>query len=219
MNSVVLSKTYLAPPVCEKEILRYAGCKDADSTTLKLLQECVDIALQRAVYRVCYRQLDIKINDDVCDFGAFSFKSKNLAKNLDGCEKAVVFGATVGIEFDRLIAKYSHIAPSKALMLQAFGAERIEALCDTFCKDIAEQYGTNVKPRFSAGYGDLPLSCQNEIFSVLECEKRIGLTLNSSMIMSPSKSVTAIIGLGGEPADKDKCGICNIKNCTMKGTI
>ena len=104
-------------------------------------------------------------------------------------------GATVGIALDRLIAKYSRISPAKALLLQALGAERIEALCDTFCDDIQKAHKIALKPRFSAGYGDLPLDTQNSIFGLLNLPKNIGLTLNDSMLMSPSKSVTAFIGI------------------------
>jgi len=55
-----------------------------------------------------------------------------------------------------------------------------------------------LKPRFSPGYGDLPLETQREIFDVLDCSRRIGLMLNDSLLMSPTKSVTAFVGVGGE---------------------
>ena len=82
--------------------------------------------------------------------------------------------------------------------MQAIGAERIEALCDSLCEELKSSLkteGKTSKPRFSPGYGDLPLSFQKDVFRVLEPEKRIGLTLNASLLMSPTKSVTAIIGI------------------------
>lgn len=33
------------------------------------------------------------------------------------------------------------------------------------------------------------------IFSLLDCPKRIGVTLGDTLLMSPSKSVTAFIGI------------------------
>jgi cobalamin-dependent methionine synthase I len=78
--------------------------------------------------------------------------------------------------------------------MQAIGAERIEALCDVVCAELKEIYGS-VGDRFSPGYGDFSLTAQRDIFTMLGCEKRIGLTLNDSLLMSPTKSVTAIIGL------------------------
>ena len=56
--------------------------------------------------------------------------------------------------------------------------------------------GLAVRPRFSPGYGDLPLALQREVFAALDCPRRIGLTLSDSLLMSPTKSVTALIGAG-----------------------
>ena len=183
-------------PVNRKEILRYAGCKTADENVLKLLEEALAEALPTLTFKVCFTELSVKSNGSTCSFGAFSVCSKDLAKNLAGCEKALVFGATLGVGIDRLIAKYAKISPSKALILQAVGAERIEALCDTFCKQTEIEKGITLKPRFSPGYGDLSLSVQADIINLLEAPKRIGLTLNNSLLMSPAKSVTAFVGVG-----------------------
>ena len=71
----------------------------------------------------------------------------------------------------------------------------------------------SIRPRFSAGYGDLDVSFQKEIFGVLDCHKKIGLTLNDSMLMSPTKSVTAIVGIGPERKHQSKCENCNVKDC------
>ena len=83
-------------------------------------------------------------------------------------------------------------------MLQAIGAERIESLCNIFNTELATKMNSQDKklaPRFSPGYGDLPLEIQSDIFRVLNCSTKIGLTLNKSLLMTPTKSVTAIIGI------------------------
>lgn len=198
MNSVILSKAYKSPPFCEREILRYAGCKGADETITALLSECINEIKDKLTYKVCYCELPLKTNGNVCDFEVFSLSSEKLSLNLKECDKTILFAATVGIEIDRLIAKYGILSPAKALLFQAIGAERIETLCDTFCNDIKKEYNTALKPRFSPGYGDLPLLAQKDIFSILDCERKIGLTLNNSLLMSPSKSVTAFIGLAAK---------------------
>ena len=85
----------------------------------------------------------------------------------------------------------------KALLIQAIGAERIEALCDEFCRETSEaleKNGFSVKKRISPGYGKFPLSAQKTLFSFMDFRGKIGLTLNESLIMSPTKSVTAIFG-------------------------
>lgn len=218
MNGVILSKSYKDLPFCQREIMRYAGCKSADETLTDLYRECVCEAEKVLSYNVCYRTLEIKTDGDLCDFSLFSLHSHKLAQNLKDCKSVILFAATVGVGIDRLIAKFARLSPSKALMLQAIGAAQTEVLCDAFSADIAKEYSTSLRPRFSPGYADLPLSAQREIFAVLDCERKIGLTLNDSMLMSPTKSVTAFMGLiEGEQTAINKCILCDKTDCKFRG--
>lgn len=193
----VITKTYQAPDVNVREALRYAGCSGENDEILELFHSCVDEAESLLKYNVCYCVLDAKIRGNICDFGLFSVQSEKLAKNLSCCERVLLFCVTVGTALDRLIAKYVQLSPSRAVMLQALGTERVESLCDTFCEDFGVENSVVLKPRFSPGYGDLSLDTQKDIFSVLNCPKNIGVYLNDSLLMSPSKSVTAFAGIGG----------------------
>ena len=189
----VFVRSYPSPEYNKKEILRYAGVEGDAPELDGILSECIREARDRLIYKVCYAEFPIIRQGDALDLGFSSVSSKALQKNLEGCDKIILFAATVGIDIDRLIAKYSVTSPSKALMFQAVGAERIESLCDIFCEDIAR--GRAFRPRFSAGYGDLPIELQMDIFRALDCSRKIGLTLNESLLMSPTKSVTAIVGV------------------------
>lgn len=192
INQVVITKTFEQPEIDIDEILRYAGCKNADNSMLSLVCDCLSEIKGELSYRLCYTTLDVNIIGDKCDFKCFSFNSNSLSKNLQQCDKAILFAATLGTSIDRVILKYSRIAPSRAVIFQAIAAERIEALCDAFCKEFE-----NAARRFSPGYGDLPITVQKDIFKLLNCHKNIGLTLNDSMLMSPTKSVTAFVGIKG----------------------
>ena len=59
----------------------------------------------------------------------------------------------------------------------------------------------------------LCVKIQKDIFSVLNPEKRIGLTLRDSFIMSPSKSVTAFVGFGCGKEKTPGCAACNKADC------
>lgn len=180
------------------EIFRYAGVKEADSLMNELLEQCLDECKDCFSYSVCYTELPVSFNGELTCFGGIKTSSKSLRAALNGCEGVVVFAATVGIGIDRLIKKYSLVSSSKAVMLQAIGAERIESLCDCFCDDLRSEFsekGFSLRPRFSAGYGDFSLEFQKDIFDLLDNGRRIGLCLNSGMLMSPTKSVTAVIGI------------------------
>lgn len=190
---MVLTKSYSDIPVNIREVLRYAKAPGEDS--LPGLQACIKECEKETSMKVCYDVLPITVTEAGVDFGFAYADSALLAKNLSGCESALVFAATAGIRLDRIIEKYNRISPSKALICNSYGAERVESLCDRFCKEIKEESGMGSRPRFSPGYGDLPLDFQREIFRYLSPEKNAGITLNDSLLMSPSKSVTAIMGL------------------------
>lgn len=194
----VITKTYPAPTVDKKAVMRYAAAKEFDAETEKLYFDCLDTCLINTVYRVCYRELPVVFYDNAVRIGDAEIRSKDLKKSLETCHSAVVFAATVGLEYDRLIKGYGRHNAAKALIFQAIGTERVEALCDAFCSDIANEKlatGDTTTPRFSPGYGDLPLNIQKKIFELLNCESNIGVFLNESLLMTPSKSVTAIIGI------------------------
>lgn len=189
--SRVTVKSYQAPQINKKEILRYAGMKGDNVEVLSLIDECLNEIDGKLSYNVCYAELSLEKNVELC---RIIKNSSALTKCLTGAKRVIIFVATIGIEVDRLIKKYGVTSPVKAVLFQAIGAERIESLCNAFCLDIKDIYG-NVAPRFSAGYGDFSLDAQTEIFKILNPEKHIGVTLLDSKIMLPTKSVTAVVGV------------------------
>lgn len=193
MLDKVLVNAYLPPAFDKKEILRYAKCQEGDEGVERLLHECLQECENAFSYRVCYR-----IFQTETFLEKFGGNSKSLQKNLDGCTYAVAFAATVGISIDRLITKYANISTVKSLLFQAIGAERIESLCDVFCEDIKKkgvEKGYESRPRFSPGYGDFSLQEQGAFLQVLNAFKMLGLSLTDSLLMTPTKSVTAVVGL------------------------
>lgn len=196
MENIIYEKSYPFIPVNVNEVYRYAGMGEITPELKTLVEECINEYKEIFSYRLCYGVCDISVNEDEIDFGFCRVNSKTLIHNLKDCSKAVIFAATVGIEVDRLIARLGAVSPSKAVIVQAFGAERIEALCDIFNNELKETHVT--RPRFSPGYGDFPLEFQKDIFNLLSPNKRIGLTLNNSLLMSPTKSVTAVVGIVDE---------------------
>jgi cobalamin-dependent methionine synthase I len=58
-----------------------------------------------------------------------------------------------------------------------------------------DSYPSKLRPRFSPGFGDLPLSLQPEILAITNARKNLSITLDEGCLMSPSKSVTAFAGI------------------------
>ena len=198
MESMVKTRTYDALPIDRREILRYMGGREGSAELDALLSSALEEALAVLTPVVVYASFPVRWEGERLDLGFSQIDSHDLARALDGCERVLVFAATVGIGIDRLLIRYGRLSPARALCMQAIGAERIEALCDAFCADMAEEcasFGEILGRRFSPGYGDLPLSLQKEIFAALDCSRRIGLTLGEQLLMSPTKSVTALVGV------------------------
>ncbi len=129
-----------------------------------------------------------------CGFG--KFQSHHLFKNLDSCKKAFVFAVTLGLEVDRLLNKYALLSPSKHFILDALASSMAESATDKAEEIIKGE--TICHRRLSPGYGDLPLEIQPEILKLLNAEKLLGITINKALLMSPGKSVTAIMGIKNE---------------------
>lgn len=212
-------------PTRTSEIWRYAGFL-GNSYEIDGELKCTFEEMQTEIgrifsYKVCYRQM--KIADENCQLTlSFISKSKSLSKLLKDCDEIIIFAATVGLEIDRYIAKQQKISPVKALLANAYGAERIENLCDTFCAEIKNQLKSEnrfITRRFSPGYGDFPLEAQKEMFALLDPARQIGVSLNESLLMSPSKSVTAIMGIKQEKCEntlEQKCADCNKADCIFR---
>jgi len=90
-----------------------------------------------------------------------------------------------------MIKKYNKLDPVKALFMQALGAERAETLCNMFCSSFSQ----TLRPRFSPGFGDLTLDIQPQVLAVTNARKNLAITLDGGFLMSPSKSVTAFVGV------------------------
>ena len=207
-----------------REIYRYLGYRGQtpDETVCQMIEEVLR-ELTRVIqpkylyqgYQCSIQEDAIRLSDEQHNDVAI-FTSMNLAENLNGCHKVILMAATLGIEADKLLQRYEIANMAKASAAQASGAATIEAYCNLIQEEIRQQVmaeGDYIKPRFSPGYGDLRLGAQKTIFQCLECTKRLGLTLTDSLLMYPTKSVTAFIGL-----TKNKQG-CHIAKCsTCKNT-
>lgn len=207
-----------------KETLRYLGYRGQEIETqiLQLIEEAATELERSSTPKSIYREYECEVTPDKIKLGELEIHSKNLAVNLKGCERAVLLAATIGRAADYMIKKYSISNMAKATVVQAAGAACIESYVDeveeAIRKDAAKR-GLYLRPRFSPGYGDFALDYQRNIFQILECHKRIGVTLTEGNLMMPSKSVTAIIGLTTkerESCQMETCSLCDKTDCEFR---
>ncbi len=185
--------------VNRKEVLRYLGMSGVEPDTAFLSRlEAVEHSVLAAVRpNACWQLVAADVTEDACTVGTLRLRSRHLATALKGCQQAFLFAATLGTDVDALLRRYGQVAPAELVMAQAVATALIETYCDR-CQDelLKDVPGKTLRPRFSPGYGDLPLEAQRELFAALDITKRIGVTLTAAQLMVPSKSVSAIIGVG-----------------------
>lgn len=199
-----------------KEAVRYLGYGHhaIDERTLELIQESFRELDQCSSERFIYRIFEISIDEpNKIHLENLFVESKDLCKNLEGCKEAVLLAATLGSDVDRLIRKYMVRDVSKAVVMQACAAAKLEEYCDT----IQSQLGY-MRMRFSPGYGDFSLEHQKAILTLLDSAKRIGISMTEASMLVPTKSVTAIIGIGNidEKCQKKGCAICSKVDCAFR---
>ena len=163
--------------------------------------ECRDSGVSKPPYEPTNQVVSIRPSDysTTVSFADVTLQSRDLGRNLSGCSQVALLAATIGPQVDALIRRHSSLDPVYASILQATGAMFIEELVDLVnseIKKIAAGQGLKTRPRYSPGYGDVPLQVQKDFFRLLPCT-RIGLTLMDTLIMAPEKSVTAFVGIGG----------------------
>lgn len=130
--------------------------------------------------------------EEVVDLGFGGIHSRDLYKNLGGCGEAFVFAVTLGYGVDRLLSRLSVISGAEYFITDALASAFAEAACDGAEAEICK--GCGGRARFSPGYGDLSLEIQPQILASVDAARRLNITLAKNLMMTPSKSVTAIKG-------------------------
>ena len=208
------------------EALRYLGCRgdvtDDKLTALlniceKNLLEVADARYTYGVYSIDFEDEGIRIaNSDILLTG------KDIAGHLAGCDRIVLMAATTGQGVDALLRRLQITDMAAAVVTDSLGSVAIEQVCDKAEAEILKEFSAaNHTWRYSPGYGDLPLELQRPLISLLQAPKKIGLTVNQGNMMTPTKSVTAIIGLSeNEVAPKKRgCATCKLRDkCNFRKT-
>ena len=129
----------------------------------------------------------------ICNLGFGDIESRDLCTALCGCQEAYILGVTIGIKADMLIKRLEIASPAEAFITDSLASAAAESLCELADDTLR---GVGKKPiRFSPGYGDLPLSVQPAVLAVLNADYTLGIALSPSFLMTPMKSVTAIMGI------------------------
>ena len=183
------------------EVLRYLGMRDAqpDERQEALLERARRQALELCAPRTVCERFALERREDglsVCGT-TLVLRGRDIQNHLAGCTHCVLMAATLGMRIQKAIAAEQSRSVEAALYLDA---------CATAAQELRRRYGS-LTARFSPGYGDLPLSVQQDFLSALNAGKRIGLFLTESSLLTPGKSVTAVLGIG-RSGEASGCASC-----------
>ena len=198
------------------EVLRYLGRRgQAVPPELDaLVADCMAELDAKAAPRHVSAMLPIHLESGGLRMGdtALLLPGADIRRHVEGCHEAVLFAATLGVEVDNLIRRWSYTDLTRSVILDACATQAIEAFCDEAEAELRRELavrGQGLTSRFSPGYGDLPLDIQPQLLAVLNAPRRIGLTCTERHILLPRKSVTAVLGLGAAAATSARgCRVC-----------
>ena len=185
---------------------------ETDKRTFIFKEEIICDFKKNITPKSVYAVFDCHTDTRTVTLGEMIINSRSLADHLRGCRRAVLLAATLGVNADMLTRKYSVQNMGKTLIAQSICADIIEKYLDDAEKEFSKADGlTGLFPvtRFSPGYGDFDIKYQKDILKTLDAS-RIGLSLTDGYMLTPAKSVTAVIGFSQEKKQRAfKCASCN----------
>lgn len=131
--------------------------------------------------------------------GGASFESASLAKLLGRSSQAVLLAATIGEGIAaRIDALTRENRLSDAVILDAVASEMTDHCLDYMTDMLAKEYARRgMRPtthRYSPGYGDIDITLQRPIHALLDAG-RLGVAVTDTCLLTPLKSVFAILGM------------------------
>ena len=158
-----------------------------------LLDKCIEEFNKFVSYKFAYARVPFYASESICDFGFASTQSEALSFVLKNSKETIILAVTTGIEIDRLISRLYLKNDPSAFFMDAIGSAAVESLADYVTDKIC--MGIEATNRFSPGYADFSLVFQKDLLARLNSNQTVGITLNDRFIMTPRKSITAIIGI------------------------
>lgn len=170
------------------------GVKGApDENTLALVERAEQEAKACVFPRFTFRLFPLE--REPLSVGGTPLEGADIAAYLSGCDEVYLIAATLGFEAEKRINFLMQSSPALGVALDAVCTSVLESFLDEQCQKLQEGSKKRLKPRFSCGYGDFPLSQQRDMVRLLDTGRKIGVFLSESMMLAPQKSVTAVAGV------------------------
>lgn len=210
-----------------KDILSLLGTENGaiDSHTEELigscLAECREILLPQAAFvRIPALETD---SEDMLSMEGIQFRTGKIIKRmLSGAEAYAILIVTIGQGPESRARQLLE----QGEFLEGYITDLLaSALVDSVADQVQEQIrhlvaeqGWVISNRYSPGYCSWDVSEQQKLFSLFP-ENSCNIQLTDSSLMTPIKSISALIGLGPSVRFQDyTCEICSMKECAYRKT-
>lgn len=145
----------------------------------------------------------------------FTLDGSDIASHLRGCEKAAVIAVTLGTAADKFLKKTAVPDGLSGLCADALASAYTEAALDGVRVEIIRETGLFATFCFAPGYGDFPLGTAERLLACVDAQRRIGLTVTASGMLTPQKSIVGITGLSSREITGERrgCAYCSMRDC------
>ena len=208
------------------EVLRYAGMRSNGKASFPV--ELVDAAMENVIIYaspvVSFEKYDydcstqnIKANGE-----NIRIESRMAGRHLEGSDEIICLALTLGREIDEMITKsFDDGKYAEGLLMDAAATDAVEVAATKVeqpIEQMAKAKGYKLRWRYSPGYGDWPIDAQRDMMRLTRAES-IGISLSESLMLEPSKSITAVIGLAKGDSEHDirrGCAGCGKVDCISR---
>ncbi|MBN2636586.1 MAG: hypothetical protein JXR61_09975 [Prolixibacteraceae bacterium] len=188
----------------------------------KVLNSNSSIFQARAGFKY-FDQINVDSKNFTLTIGNQTFSpGKIITTQLKGANSCAIFVCTAGYEIERKSKKFAENGDQiQSYIYDVLGsivAEKTRIKIEHELKNEMEFKGLRISNSFSPGYCDWNISEQKKLFSLLP-KNFCGITLSNSLLMTPVKSVSGIIGVGKSLIQNGyQCKWCSNTNCLYRKT-
>ncbi|MFQ5922359.1 MAG: hypothetical protein ACE5M4_05900 [Anaerolineales bacterium] len=182
-----------------------------------LAERAIDEGSPLLIPKLIFRRMAVEsvMHERLLLLGGGELRGRLLAQHLSAADEIVLVVCTIGAEIDSWIAEAFKANPLFGLSLDGLGNAAVEDLANQACRyfeQVARDEQMDISIPLSPGMEGWPVDDgQDQIFGLLPAQK-IGVKLNRSWMMSPSKSLSMAIGIGEQLASGGRqCDFCMLK--------
>lgn len=201
-----------------KEALRYMGYPaEPDERLCAVMDECEAGLLENAMPRRVWRVFDlVRENGGLSLAGCdFPLVGKDIARHVDGCEKAAVLAVTLSASADRFLKTQALNDGLRGLASDAMASVLVEQVSEEAQREMLDGMdGYSATWCFAAGYGDFPIDILPKLVECVDASRKIGVSCTASYMLTPQKSIVGIVGLSADGIYREKrgCAECGFRD-------